>query len=254
MDVIGNANPHIPHVQTDNSAFGLFPDATLLCTQIIEAPRSLKRHKSSNRTSPAKQQVWVIPARQRVLAKLGLLHNSSLKHLVQIRPPRKAVQQTVGRPLSPHTFKSPAKTQTASQEQFPKQHAGLMQTSSHNGNLNGARSKPQQAVRHVSSKVKTTLLSGQTTAAAPCGALIEDDIDWMVADGPQANSLLSLPAQEQTWTVQYLEEHDNNADDILVSSSRGLRRSDTQLGNSMQDKAPVKHGTASWIEDDIQWE
>jgi len=102
--------------------------------------------------------------------------------------------------------------------------------------------------------VKTTLLSGQTTAAAPSGALIEDDIDWMMADAPQANSLLSLPAQEQTWTVQYLEEHDNSADDMPVSSSRSLRHSDAQVGNSMQDKAPVKHGTASWIEDDIQWE
>jgi len=248
---LSNANPH---VQTDNNACGLFPDVALLCIQIIEAPRSLKRHKSSNRTSPAKQHVQVIPARQRVLSKLGLLHNSSLKHLVRIRPPRKAVQQTARHSLLPRTLKSPAKTKTASQEQFAKQHAGLKQPSSHKKNLNGARSKPQQPVRHVSSTVKTTLLSGQTTAAAPSGALIEDDIDWMVADAPQANSLLSLPAQEQTWTVQYLEEHDNKADDIPVSSSWGLRRSDTQLGNSMQDKAPVKHGTASWIEDDIQWE
>jgi len=189
-----------------------------------------------------------------VLSKLGLLHNSSLKHLVRIRPPRQAVQQTASRPLLPRTFKSPAKTKTASQEQFPKQHAGLKQTSSHKTTLTGARSKPQQPVRHVSSTVKTTLLSGQTPTAAPSGALIEDDIDWMMADAPQANSLDSLPAQEQTWTVQYLEEHDNNADDMPVSSSRSLRRSDSQVGNSMQDKAPVKHGTASWIEDDIQWE
>ncbi|KAA6426968.1 MAG: hypothetical protein FRX49_03292 [Trebouxia sp. A1-2] len=222
--------------------------------EIIEAPRALKRNKSSHRTGPAKQHVQVIPARQRVLSKLGLLHNSSLKHLVQIRPPRKAVQHTASRSLLPRTLKSPAKTMTASQEQFLNQHAGLKQTSSQNINLIGARSKPQQPVRHVSSMVKTKSLSGQTTAAAPSGALIEDDIDWMTADAPQANSLLSLPAQEQTWTVQYLEEHDNNADDIPVSSSRGLRRSDTQVGNSVQDKAPVKHGTASWIEDDIQWE
>jgi len=228
-------------------------DIALLATQIIEAPRSLKRHKSSNRTSPAKQHVQVIPARQRVLSKLGLLHNSSLKHLVQIRPPRKAVQQTASRPLLPRTFKSPAKT--AIQEQFPKQHTGLKQTKLRERNfLTGARSKSQQPVRHVSSVVKTTLLSAQTTAAASSGALIEDDIDWMMADAPQANSLLSLPAQEQTWTVQYLEEHGNNADDIPVSSRRDLRRSDTQVGDSMQDKAAVKHGTASWIEDDIQWE
>lgn len=188
-----------------------------------------------------------------MLAKLGLLHNSSLKHLVRIRPPEKAVQQTASRPLLPHTVKSPAKT--ATQQQFPKQHAGLQQTKSHDGHfLTGARSKSQQPVRHVSSVVKTTLLSAQTTAAAPSGALVEDDIDWMMADASQANSLLSPPAQEQNWTVQYLEEHDNNADDIPVSRSRGLRRSHTQVGNSMQDKAPVKHGTASWIEDDIQWE
>ena len=150
---------------------------------------------------------------------------------------------------------SPAKAKTTAPEQSRKQHAGLKQASSHDKEfLTGATSKPQQAVGHVSSMVKTKLLSGQTTAAAPSGALIEDDIDWMMADAPPANSLLSLPAQEQTWTVQYLEEHDNNADDIPVSSSIGLRRSDTQVGNSMQDKAPVKHGTASWIEDDIQWE
>ena len=141
------------------------------------------------------------------------------------------------------------------QERPPKQHAGLKQASSFDRTfLIDAISKSKQPVRHVSSTVKTTLLSAQTAAAAPSGALIEDDIDWMVADAPQANSLLSLPAQEQTWTVQYLEEHDNNADDMPVSSSRSLRRSDAQVGNSMQDKAPVKHGTASWIEDDIQWE
>ena len=250
-----STTPHVPHVQIDPKATGVFPDIALLCTQIIEAPRSLKRHKSSNRTSPAKQHVQVIPARQRVLSKLGLLHNSSLKHLVRIWPPRKAVQQTANPPLLMRTFKSPAKTKTAMQGRPPKQHAGLKQASSFDRTfLTDAISKSKQPVRHVSSTVKTTLLSAQTAAAAPSGALIEDDIDWMVADAPQANSLLSLPAQEQTWTVQYLEEHDNNADNMPVSSSTGLRRSDTQVVNSMQDKAPVKHGTASWIEDDIQWE
>lgn len=223
--------------------------------EMIEAPHSLKRHKSSNRGSHAKQPVQVIPARQRVLSKLGLLHNSSLKHLVRIRPPRKAIQQTANRPLLMRTFKSPVKTKSAMQEQPPKQRTGLKQASPHDRKLlTGATSKQQQSVRHVSSVVKTELLSARTTAAAPSGALIEDDIDWMMADAPQANSLLSLPAQEQTWTVQYLEEHDNNADNMPVSSSTGLRPSDTRVVNSLQDKAPVKHGTASWIEDDIQWE
>ncbi|DBA81542.1 TPA: Elongin-A [Trebouxia sp. C0004] len=219
--------------------------------EIIEAPRSLKRRKSCNRTSPAKQHVQVIPARQRVLSKLGLLHNSSLKHLVRIRPPRKAVQQTASRTLLPRMSRSPAKTVT--QKQLPKQRTGLKTKSDDRSFLTGARSKSQQPVSQVSSTVKTTLLSAQPTAAAPSAALIEDDIDWMVADAPPANSLPPLPAQEQKWTVQYLEEHGNNADDISVSSSRGLRRSHTQVGNSMQDKAPVKHGTASWVEY-IQWE
>ncbi len=241
---------HVPHGQTDLAA---------LCLQIIEAPRSLKRHNCSSSTRTPKQQLQIIPARQRVLSKLGLLHSSSLKQLVQIRPPGKVLPTAATRQQQ-GTSKSPAKTLGSGWTKQPpsQQPAGLKRYTS-KGNVFMSQSvrvdKTQTAKQSVLAPVATQLAS-----SLPTGNLVEDEIDWMSSDVPQA-AHKPVPANLEPWTIRYLEEQGNDAAELPAARRSKLdsrhtmsKVSDTKQGSPSLDKAPVKHGTAAWVEDDIQWD
>ena len=260
----------------------------VLVLQIIEAPPSLKRHKSSSSRGPSKPQVQVIPARQRVLSKLGLLHSSSLKQLVQIRPSKLPGQHGAtannSQPRHHNVRGTDSRQQAVSPHQpVVKRHACLPHTTTAT-KLSSIQTRPitQQSSYHGRRGNETFMvdrgnsISRQQHSKAPApvlmlkeectpsGHLVEDDIDWGAGGAAQARDAEPSPVAEQPWTVQYLEGHDEvdaARDQMLgrnVSSTHSLKQK-SQLSvtsSTSRDKAPVKHGTgvAGWIEDDIQWD
>ena len=96
-------------------------------------------------------------------------------------------------------------------------------------------------------------VSHESEAAVTSGALVEDEIDWVNPGVPRVADVASLPAK-QPWTVHFLEESGNGGDVDSVSNFSRRRTCDRQAGTRLLDIAPVKHGTAAWVEDDIQWD
>lgn len=229
--------------------------------QIIEAPRSLKRPRSSNRSGTPKPHIQVVPARQRVLAKLGLLDNSSLKHLVQIRPPKKVSPQTSsGALLRRSPQHAPAKAPAGTQRLSHQQHAGVKHSITNGGGFSSSPTKTKQCSVKPSGTLKNSsvltqkpAVSNEAEAAVTSGALVEDEIDWISPGVPQEANMPSLPAK-QSWTVRFLEEPGNDGDEGSLSKFKVRRTCDSQAGTRMLDIVPVKHGTAAWVEDDIQWD
>lgn len=228
--------------------------------EIIEAPRSLKRPGSSNRTGAPKQHIQVVPARQRVLAKLGLLHNSSLKHLVQIRPPKRATPQFSSGALRQRTPQMPARASAGMHKLPNKQHAGLKHSISHGRGFSSCPTdkerysvKPSKTFKNSSMLMQKPAVTHESEAAATSGALVEDEIDWVNPGVLPVTNVPSMPAK-QPWTVHFLEDCGNDDDEGSVSKLGRRKACDSQAGTRLLDIAPVKHGTAAWVEDDIQWD
>ena len=260
--------------------------------QIIEAPRSLKRQKSSSSRGPSKPQLQVITARQRVLSKLGLLHSSSLRQLVRIRPARapgphqsaihsKSSQAQKGAILS----RPPVSLQSSTvKHKMRLDHATAVQSSPSPGSKTSVRHQAaphyqtqcfgqaliakQSPSRESAAKVHASQPQQATQSeCTPSQRLVEDDIDWGAGVTTQAGLAPPPPeAEQQHWTAQYLEGFDN---DIEASRDRMLGRNVSQsicvqqkthivcssnMCSTSTAKAPVKHGTAAWVEDDIQWD
>ena len=235
----------------------------------------------------------VIPARQRVLSKLGLLHSSSLKQLVQIRPSKlpgqrdaaannfKPKHHIVGgmdsqqRPVSPHQAAVKHHARVPQATTAPKlssvQTQRVIQPALHHGQRcdnnftvnRGSTINKQQASK---AQAPALALKGGCTSS---GQLVEDDIDWGASEAVQTCAAALPLVAEQPWTVQYLEGHDGNMDAARdqmlgrhLSHSHSLKRksmlpSGSNICSTSRGKAPVKHGTGAasgWVEDDIEWD
>lgn len=220
--------------------------------QIVDAPPALKKHRSSSSRGPSKPQLQINPARQRVLSKLGLLHSSSLKQLVQIRPkellplhrPSKspgqhsaAVNQSNPKyqsatnldPWQDSVRATDSRQQSASPRQGTvKRHAHLPQAAK----LSTAQTQPiMHSVTHIAQRSDNRVMVNRGRSitkeqhagvqapvqvlkqqCAPTGQLVEDDIDWGAGEAPQTTAAAPPPLAEQPWTVQYLEGHDEEMD------------------------------------------
>lgn len=247
--------------------------------QIIEAPPSQKRHRSSSSRGQSKPKVQIIPARQRVLSKLGLLHSSSLKQLVQIRPPRLPGQcERANHSKAAHCPVRGAESRQQSNtcRVAVKRDANSPQAATSSKLSSKSRPVPQ---RENSVTDPGSLISRQQGVRAqapvrvpkeectPSGQLVEDDIEWGASEAAQAcATVLPHVASEQPWTVQYLEGHqvDTARDQMLgrhvscghLFTQKSQLPSGSKPSDVLGDKAQVKHGTgiAGWVEDEIQWD
>ena len=252
------------------------------CIQIIEAPRSLKRARSSKGSSTPRQQLQVIPARQRILSKLGLLHSGSLKHLIHIRPAGKTGKAAA--PYSSRHHRSAAakghgNTQHHSPHQPVKQHAlpNVPYSSRHQhsaaakGLGNAQHRSPHHPVKqhalprpalshqlpdmkqHMSkqptatpglpqSQTSTAMVARLTTKQLSAG-LIEDDIDWLGNNQARPSSdAVSNP--EQAWIVQYLEAP-GNAEAAACAIDSITVRSQQQRPATNQQRCPAQKSMSS---------
>ena len=229
--------------------------------QIIDAPPALKKHRSSNGRGPSKPQVQINPARQRVLSKLGLLHSSSLKQLVQIRPkelaplhrPLKSPGQHGAAGNHSNTKHHPVKGMdpwqdcvraTDSRQQSVSPHQGTVKRQAHlpqAAKLSTVQTQPvMQQASHRRQKCDNRVMANRgrpinkeqdawvqppvqrlKRECAPSGQLVEDDIDWGAGEAPQTTAAAPESVAEQPWTVQYLEGHD---EEINAARDRMLGR------------------------------
>ena len=227
---------------------------------MIEAPRSLKRHKSS--AGSPREKIQIIPARQRVLSKLGLLHSNSLKHLIQIRPPKRSITQAIKHQLH-GSCTMPAKVLMCGlpQRESPQQPVGLkLSVSRSRGSAKEATvGSMARQPRAIAGSAPFPAMKSVTCPSA--GNLVEDEIDWITGNVPPAGRIYTPQTAEQPWTVQFLEADGDNA--VVVHTPPGSRwhhghrpakASVSQQQNRLLDKAAVKHGTCAWVEDDIEWD
>ena len=140
-----------------------------------------------------------------------------------------------------------------------QQHAGGKRSISHGRGFSSCPAdkqqysvKPSVTFKSSSLLTQTPAVADESEAAVTGGALVEDEIDWINPGVPQVADVSSLPTK-QPWSVHFLEESGNDVDEY--SASKLSRRTcDRQAGTRLLDIAPVKHGTAAWVEDDIQWD
>lgn len=222
--------------------------------QVIAPTRAFAKHKASRQAGSTKSPKQIIPARQRVLSKLGLTHNKSLKHLVRIRP-AKAVQpqairhahnirQAPGQHLQPAprasaTAERPANNDQSKDTVSPQRGLSVQQSKLQHDPVRGQAQRDRGA---------TAAEDMQQSVAQP--GLVEADIDWL----PSATSSQTFadhhalqPVAEQPWTVQYLEEG-------MQHDHRGRLASKSALECIVEaDKSPCNNDTFAWMEDDIPW-
>lgn len=256
--------------------------------QIIEAPPSLKKHRSSNGRGPSKPKVQVIPARQRVLSKLGLLHSSSLKQLVQIRASKLPGQHgATANNFKPKQESVRGVEQPGSSHQASARHHAPVPEAARAASLSSVQSQSViQPTLHQGQRCDTSVkvnrgspIKQDSKTQAPVmmskegcnssGQLVEDDIDWGAGEAAQTCAAAPPPVAEHPWTVQYLEGHDKDVDaardqmlgrHLFHSHSldrKPLLSSGSNTSSISKGKAPVKHGTgvaSGWVEDEIEWD
>lgn len=240
------------------------PDSANVPAQVIQPTRAFAKHKIHRHASNRKTPQQIIPARQRVLSKLGLLHNSSLKHLVRIRPAG-AVPCTPIRPAQSPELRSPR------QEAMPP---GAMtqaaaRLAAQRGNAKQTQLSPMQqqhvprlrSVGGVYNKHAVAHSSPDNSAAANIqqpgqSGLVEDEIDWS-SSIPVASAVASdtmQPNSEHCWTTQFLEQESMQASARHLPPGMTPETAFQDCRSRNQSIFPVKHETSAWVEDDIQWE
>lgn len=232
-----------------------------LSMQVIAPTRAFAKHKVARQSSRAKASDQVVPARQRILSKLGLSHNKSLKQLVRIRPAR-ALQPQPGRQLKGHKHSLAVQTHK-SRSGNAVTHAGNPHLSASTSAGRGLHGSLQQLKNLTPSDARQDTVNMQEVAlpqtstlqhSEPQTGLIEADIDWRpAAADTQSLNGHAQPDVDSSWTVQFLEQTFQQQDRCSLPGSKG-DKVDTQIsGNMHGDKDPDIHNSFSLIEDDIAW-
>ena len=134
----------------------------------------------------------------------------------------------------------------------------------------GIKKSQQQPAMHLSQQ-SASQAAVQASKCSPA-ALMEDDIDWRSSSLTDKQPAYDASGAQQLWTVQFLEAPGNAEDldhavNLDNSTNFGIcetaltkkisGKCNTRLSESVKslhNQDPVKHGTKTLIEDDIQWD